>query len=197
MRETIILDVETSGLNDNENGLCSVAMKNPRSDDALYFTLKPLKNMKYEDEALRVNGFNHDDLMRYGLFESEGVQLIIDFVRANYKTRPLIIGYNVGFDIGFLKAMFKRNGYEFFDFFSYEKVCVLMMARFMHYIDLYKFENHKLTTVVKTLFPDMDLSEAHNSLFDVDITQKVYDEFVYKIKGDGIYERKGEKTIFN
>ena len=83
-----------------------------------------------------------------------------------------VAGYNVGFDIKHLRALFERNGLNIDDYFKpvnadvFEQVKRAGIQKALPYLP-----DRKLTTVAKHL--GVNLENAHDALADIKATREV------------------------
>jgi DNA polymerase III epsilon subunit-like protein len=98
----IFVDVETGGIEPRINALLSIGAVSGK--DKFYTEIKPANGFKVEQQALAVNG-----LYNYKEHEktlNEGIQDFKDWVDS-LDTTKIISGWNVQFDVEFLKVGFK------------------------------------------------------------------------------------------
>ena len=178
------LDTETTGLEVSDSAAFELAFILVDSGNVICercFFLNPLsETIKYHEEAGKVHGYSEQDIKSFSP-ESEQVPKIANFLTEarelwkhdGSKSEKLVIaGYNVGFDIGHLKALLERNGYKFEDYFSdivadvYGQVKKAGMQKALPYLP-----DRKLGTVAKHL--GVNLENAHDALADIKATRDV------------------------
>ena len=132
-------------------------------------------------KALLVNGINQHT------WEGEKEILILrEFIRWAREemgdTYNLPMGFNVGFDIDFLKAAFARHpSLKFTDALSYRSLDVAQMAMWARVVGvLPDTRDMKLTTLCKAL--KIDTEGAHDSSVDVRMTFDLF-EVLYELLG--------------
>lgn len=127
MKNTLaVLDTETGGLDPQKNPitqLAAIAVEPTRFKELsrIDFYVKPYgSKWIIEDEALKRTQLKMRDILA-GVNYKVACGNCIEFFRAlnkggKPKTRPIIIGHNIGFDIGMLKMLFELNGKDLYDY---------------------------------------------------------------------------------
>lgn len=183
-KKRVWLDLETTGLNAKTNGIVELAVlieHGGKIIDELLLQIKPFKGCIIEQEALDINGQSLESIKSFSK-EKKQVAKLVKFLDAHGIYKRPIAGYNVQFDIRFLKQLLKRNGVFFTDYFNYYDVDVYS---FVKYIDV-PTKNKKLITVCE--YFDIKLENSHNALFDIKATYELYKKlnFMY-LKNKVIY----------
>ena len=107
----IFLDVETGGLSPETDALLEIGAVFVEDNNIVgeYSQLIiPSDDLKIHETALRVNKLNIEDIHCTGRFEDE---VLVDFLAEANKYNMVnakIAGWNVSFDVEFLKNLFKR-----------------------------------------------------------------------------------------
>ena len=84
----------------------------------------------------------------------------------------IIAGYNVGFDIGHIKALLERNGYRLEDYFINVIADVFLQVKKAGVQKALPYlPDRKLGTVAKHL--GVSLENAHDALADIEATREV------------------------
>lgn len=130
--------------------------------------------------ALEISGktidcFNHydDSKFSYDRFLS-AIQDNIDVDDKN--DRFVIAGYNVGFDIGFIKDWFKDIGsdsVQFKDLFHYKSLDVFALVFSLRVLGKIGTENDKLETICNHFGISID---AHDALSDIVATKQLFEK---------------------
>lgn len=113
--DIIVIDVETGGFNPRKNPITQIAAKGFRSDtfeEIFSFScyIKPYNNLEIEESALNATGVNITDVLN-GLKINDAISELqsnfkkIKDMGSNIK-KPILLGHNIGFDIGFLNYAF-------------------------------------------------------------------------------------------
>ena len=198
MKKILWLDTETTGLNPNIHGLREVGFIVEIDGVVMekgVFYINPFtyqKQIEIDDYALSISNKTIEELKTYNrssLSLKEFMRTIVKYVNVNSKEDVFTIaGYNVGFDIGFIKAWFEdldiKDGYK--TLFNYKALDVFSLVFFLRYQDLINAENDKLETLCKYFNIDID---AHNALSDILATKQLYEIIVDKY----INKNNGEK----
>ena len=199
MKKKILwLDTETTGLNPNIHGLREVGFIVEIDGVVMekgVFYINPFtyeKQIEIDDYALFISNKTIEELKTYdrsSLSSKEFIRTIVKYVNVNSKEDVFTIaGYNVGFDIGFIKAWFDDLGLKdaYKTLFHYKALDVFSLVFFLRNLDLIDTENDKLETLCKYFNIDID---AHNALSDILATKQLYEIIVDKY----INKNNGEK----
>jgi DNA polymerase III epsilon subunit family exonuclease len=180
-----VFDVETTGLDCNDNEILSIAalILDERLQETKRLVVYAMPDKGVEPEAAKVNGYTQAKWLANGaVSQYTMVKEICRFVKDYVALIPL--GHNVDFDIGFLKALFKRHNLErdYRKFFSYHRIDTVAMAVTF---DLIKFgikgPEYKLGALCQRF--DIPLENAHDALCDVEATATLYKKIVDALGG--------------
>jgi len=107
-----IIDVETSGLSTDKNCILQVGSIITDSDLNVLHTYKsyvrPWEGASIEESAIAINGIT-EDKYKDAPTEVEAFLALQDLLRKPKYNPPTYVGYNVQFDIGFVKSLCFRN----------------------------------------------------------------------------------------
>ncbi len=103
----ISLDVETSGPIPGDYSMLSLgACVVGESKEEFYVELKPLNNNAVP-EALKVTGFNMDELSKSGVLPEVAMSMLKKWVlQVSNGASPVFVGFNAGFDWSFVNWYF-------------------------------------------------------------------------------------------
>lgn len=170
----IVLDTETGGLT-TDYSLLSVAGiildDNLDVKEDFHFLVAPLHKDDYSctEEALQVNGidlgWHYDNAYTY-----QSGQFQIGCVLAQYATQYIPIGWNVDFDISFIRAYLPVVARSL----HYRKLDVNSVARFMNI----KYGTNMGSLVNWAEYFKLDASKAHDALVDCYLTLGVLKGFL-------------------
>ena len=185
MKKVLWLDVETTGLDCRKHGLREVGFIieiDGVEVDKGVFRINPFtyttKDVEIDDYALEISGVSIEDLESYDSSSycfKELMNKLVKYVNVNDKNDCFVIaGYNVAFDIGFIKEWFKEMGLQdsYKDLFHYKSLDVFSIVFALRHIGLNSAENDKLETICNYFGIEI---EAHNALSDIEATKKLYE----------------------
>ena len=189
----IWIDIETSGVNLEKNFILQLSYIIEEDNKILLTNDLKMQKINFTDEdidlkALEVNGINIEEIKTYPSIEAQIKVFIEDIYKFftkdelyNYKKKPIICGYNVAFDISFLKKAFEELGLQFNHFFSFMHYDVMQVVNGLRLFGKINTENIKLATVLKffNLLPE-DGSKLHNSMVDILLTKKLDNEIMQR-----------------
>jgi DNA polymerase-3 subunit epsilon len=134
--------------------------------------------VEIDEYALEISKVTIDDLVGYDRASycfKELMKKLTKYVNVNIKEDVFVIaGYNVAFDIGFLKEWFKEMGLQdsYKDLFHYKSLDVFSLVFNLRHLGLNSAENDKLETMCNYFDIQID---AHNALSDIEATKKLYE----------------------
>lgn len=188
MAKYLIFDTETTGLNPKKcaiHQLSATAVVTDENDmlrkkDMFDIYIKPFDDAQMEDAALIVNGVKPDfndakyvpEAKALKDFQAYMKQFVSPFDK---KDKFHVVGFNVKFDVDFLRNLFTRCGDKYYGSWFWSNALDLM--------DLWGFEltdersnmlNFQLGTVCNLLGIPVDSKQLHNSAYDTDITVKAF-----------------------
>jgi DNA polymerase III epsilon subunit-like protein len=102
----------------------------------------------------------------------------VDKYNKNDKFIP--VGYNVNFDIGFLREFFLKNGNKYYgSYFDYHFLDGMALTFFMRYIGKLNLENYRLETSCKHYGIEIN---AHDALSDIEGTRDLILQIAKELK---------------
>ena len=185
MKKVLWLDTETTGLDCKKHGLREVGfiieIDGVEVDKGVFY-INPFtyttRDVEIDDYALQISGVTIDDLKGYDRASfcfKELMNKLVKHINVNIKEDVFVIaGYNVGFDIGFIKEWFKEMGLEksYKDIFHYKSLDVFGLVFILKHLNLIDTENDKLETLCRYFSISIN---AHNALSDIEATKNLYE----------------------
>ncbi len=181
----MFLDVETTGLNPKKDRIVEIAiifeMEN-KEKKVFHRFIKHEEYPKGYEKAFKINGLTKEYLEKNGDNEIQVYNELIAFLdneisKYDKEDKCIIAGYCVGFDDGFLRALFDMYSNRYYG--SYFMSCLLdVRSTVAEYVKRknVKFVNYKLGTVCKIFGIEI---ETHKAMSDIKATYDLY----YKIRG--------------
>lgn len=195
-QKLIFIDVETTGVNPDCNGLTQISGCVQIDDDVAesfdYF-VRPFPQDLIESSALEVTGIDRRQFLPPEHPDHLAVpgQLFEDpkeiYVRMHTMFKKYIdqydksdkfqfIGYNAhSFDMPFMRKFWEKNGDRFFgSWFWYPCLDVMLIwAQILQSVRA-ELPNFKLATVAKHAGIDVDESRLHDSQYDIELTRELW-----------------------
>ena len=170
MDNIFFIDFETGGLDPLIHGVCSCTLESLDGNYIFSETFLP-QNKIYSDVALRINGHNIDSMTRIGV---NSIRLLdyLNRIHHTQHTHIVLIGWNVEFDIKFLKELYSYNSVELLKPILSIDLCDIARNH------ITEVPNYKLGTIYKHYFKDYDCQMAHTSIYDVHMVRRIYEKFV-------------------
>ncbi len=182
----VVIDIETSGLNAQENALLEIAaitlnldeQGNIYQDKKCHFHIEPFENALINPDSMKINGI---DLKadRGALSEKEAITQMFQMVRRSVKetgcNRAVIVAHNAAFDLGFLKAAvertkIKRDPFHPFASFDTASICGFFYGQTV------------LAKACSAAGIEFSHKEAHSALYDTEKTAEIFCKMVNELK---------------
>lgn len=184
----IVFDVETTGLDSVEQDiiqLAGVLKIDGKVYETFNFFCQPFRYDTIQVKALEVNKTTVEQLRTYPTPQAACNAFcdILDKYVFGYKTKFTLVGQNIGFDIGFVKQFFVKNGKEalYEKYFTRQSLDLISVTMFLRMFGkLPSEDNFKLTTIAKSLGINTD--NAHDALADVNLVIDVLDQYSKLLK---------------
>ena len=178
-KKVLYFDVETTGLDPVKHDIVQIAGLveiNGEVKEEFEFKARPLgKEEDVSQEALDIHGYTLESIREFPEARETYNKLTalfgkyIDKYNKADKFTPA--GYNVGFDMNFLKEFFNKNGDVYFgSWLNWKKVDPLPLLYFLDYSDRVSLSNYRLVTVCEHFGVKID---AHDALSDIKATREV------------------------
>ncbi len=174
----VVIDVETSGFNCDDNALLELAAIIIAIDDSdkiypkqtLHFHIKPFKNAKISKSAMEFNNILIGHPFRNEVNEktalSELYKTINEALKITNCTKAILVGHNANFDLRFIKSATKRCGLQlaFHQFSTLDTVSLSALA----------YGETVLAKAIKKASINWSNNEAHSALYDCEKTAELF-----------------------
>lgn len=176
------IDVETTGVDHNKNAMVQLSGMieiDGEVKEKLNLLVSPVKGDLVSQEALRVIGKTMDELRDYPS-ASDQYNLLIKTMekyvdRYDKSDKFYFIGYNSRFDEAFVRRFFEKCGDVYFgSWFHWPAIDVTNLAAVHFMQNGGRPHNFKLMTVANALGIEVDEAKAHDAMYDIVITKKIY-----------------------
>ena len=183
----VVIDIETSGFDPNQNAILEIAAITLKMDDegflapdeTLQFNVKPFENAILEPTALAFNGIDPDNPLRDAVDEKIALEAIFKLVRngikANDCTRAVIVAHNAHFDHSFLMAASERAGIKRNPFHPFATFDTASLSGLV-------FGQTVLAKACEAAEMPFDHKQAHSALYDTEKTAILFCEIVNRFK---------------
>lgn len=181
MAKVIYIDTETTGFDPKKHGLTEVGaivVENYIEVDHINLYINATTysvEKEITKEAIDLCGKNLCDLVSYP-HQSTSFGSFMAWCREHSKNEKIqLVGYNIDFDIKFIKAWFKENDEDFYNIFSHRTLDVLDLVRHLHHACVLRTKDGKLATLCEHF--DIPI-EAHTAKGDARATMLLHRELL-------------------
>lgn len=184
----LYFDVETTGLNPRVNDIVQLAgiiEIDGEIKERFNYRIQPFSFENISQEALDITGNTIEGLKNHTkpfVIYKELINMFSRYVdKFNKADKFVPVGYNVNFDIGFLREWFIKNGDLYYgSWINYKYVDPLAVFYMLESIGKVNYPDYKLSTVCEHLGFSID---AHDALSDISATRDVYKYLVKQLGG--------------
>lgn len=190
MAKLFVFDTETTGLNFWQHGIHQLAgciEIDGEVKEYFEFNIQPHPATKIDEEALSISGIITADLVLYESQKSvysKLIEIMSKYVdRYNKLDKFFLVGYNnASFDNPFFRAFFKQCGDIYFgSWFWSSPIDVFILASQYLMNERHLMENFQQGTVAKYLGIEVDNTQLHTAVYDVEILLQIYKKVTNKL----------------
>lgn len=186
----VIIDIETSGLNAQTDGILEIAAIFPAMDDQgylycadkIHFHVTPFEGANLDPKALEFTGIDPFNPLRGAVDEHHALTEIFKMVRKQQKNndcnRSLIVAHNASFDQGFINKAIERCNLKRVPFHPFASFDTASMAGLT-------LGQTVLAKACEQANIAYDNNEAHSALYDTEVTAELFFYMVNKWKALG------------
>jgi DNA polymerase III subunit epsilon len=186
----LFIDTETGGLDPNSSSIISFAA-------VLWEDRKVCQSMQIfinedpffaEPQSLAINNIDVAWLKDNGLSVSDAVKNICEFVRLNRigpADRFQLAGHNVGFDVGFLKRLFRLGGGDFQALFAHRTIDTSAIVSFLAMSNRINIESPSSSEAFAYFGIEFSPGERHTALGDALATAELYNRLLDTVQRNG------------
>lgn len=182
------MDTETSSLDSKHGDILQLAVLvdiDGIVEDRKFWELRPLDPLSISDEALECNMLTREQIMMFrptpDVFK-EIIHFLDKHISKFDKTDKFwIAGYNVRFDIDFLRALFDKMGHKYYgSYFKNYYLDVMELMMLNSFISGIIPESFKLIDVAKSF--NLEGINFHNASADINTTRELFLRLLAEIK---------------
>lgn len=184
----IVVDVETSGLDPENNALLEIAIvtltMNEQGkfalDETLAFHVEAFPGALFDPESLAITNIDPGYPLRYAIPEHQALHFIFQKIHQCLETtgcqRAVFVGHNVWFDLAVIKAAVKRARIHKTPFHNFTVFDTATLAGFI-------FGETVLARALRSAKISFDITKAHSAIYDAQKTAALFCHMVnsYKI----------------
>lgn len=143
MTRLLVIDTEASGPDPTVHSILSFAglvWEDGREGDALSLLINE-PPLSYAATASTIHGIDPLAIRKYGRSPSDAVAILNAYCEREFhylsaETRVVLVGHNVGFDVAFLKRLYRLAGRSYDSVFSHRVVDTASIMRFLMMLDI-------------------------------------------------------------
>lgn len=186
----VVIDVETSGLNPQTDGLLELAAITLKMDEhgdlqqdqQFHCHIQPFAGANINPDSLKINGIDIDNPLRGAIPEDQAITDLFKMVRKAVKDngcqRAIIVAHNATFDQAFLQSAVKRINAKRDPFHPFAMLDTATLAGFM-------YGQTVLVKACQLANIPFDGKQAHSALYDTERTAQLFCTMVNKLKALG------------
>ena len=187
LNKLVWIDIESTGLDPKRNDIIQLGFIIEIDNKIVHkekFNLQPFDYSTIEPKALETNHLTIEQIKTFEqpqVIYKKLVNILGTYVNKYDRNDKFIpCGYNVNFDIGFLREFFLKNGDKYFgSWFDYHYLDGMALVFLMRYLGKLKLENYRLETSAKHYGIKIN---AHDALSDIEATRELILEIAKEIK---------------
>lgn len=192
MNKIMYFDTETTGTNEVKHDIiqlaCIVEIDGEVKEEK-EFRMRPIDaNFQVEQEALIAHGFTEEQIRNFPdprVTYGEIISFLSKYVdRFNKLDKFSPCGYNVDFDIRFLRQFFMKMGDKYYgSWFNWNVIDPLQIVKYMVGCGWIKPERNNLETIVK--YFNLPEFKAHDAMADIRATRELklhFDKLIFREK---------------
>lgn len=174
----VVIDVETSGFNEQTDALleiCAIILGMDEEGSffaktTLHYHVEPFIGANIEASAIKFNGIDIDNPFRLAVPEKKALSEIFDHINEELETeecsRAILVGHNAFFDLGFVKAATLRANLKspFHQFSTIDTVSLSALC----------CGETVLAKAISKMDIEWDNNEAHSALYDTQKTSELF-----------------------
>ena len=174
----VVIDVETSGFNEQTDALleiCAIILGMDEEGSffaktTLHYHVEPFKGANIEASAIKFNGIDIDNPFRLAVPEKKALSEIFDHINEELETeecsRAILVGHNAFFDLGFVKAATLRANLKspFHQFSTIDTVSLSALC----------CGETVLAKAISKMDIEWDNNKAHSALYDTQKTSELF-----------------------
>ena len=174
----VVIDVETSGFNEQTDALleiCAIILGMDEEGSffaktTLHYHVEPFKGANIEASAIKFNGIDIDNPFRLAVPEKKALSEIFDHINEELEaeecSRAILGGHNAFFDLGFVKAATRRANLKspFHQFSTIDTVSLSALC----------CGETVLAKAISKMDIEWDNNEAHSALYDTQKTSELF-----------------------
>jgi DNA polymerase III epsilon subunit-like protein len=180
------VDTETTGLDSRKHFAFQISYLIEENNRLLLertLEMRPdnYKQFEFDSEAEDIHGYSKEKILSLPS-ESEQFGVLLKDLQQYGENRLTITGYNVSFDIYFLRALFARNessnrkAKKFYDYFDYMHCDVMQLVQAHRVAGKLDLPSIELEKVCRHF--GISTEGAHNSMVDIVNTKAIFDRLV-------------------
>lgn len=174
----VVVDIETSGVNPEQNALlemCAVFVEMDmngifHTTEHIYEHILPFEGARLDAESLEFNNIDPYQPLRFAISEAEALENIFKIVQKKIRihncSRAVLVGHNAWFDLLFLKAATKRSDLKspFHSFTCFDTATLSGLV----------YKQTVLSKALDVAGIEFDGKEAHSAIYDAKKTAELF-----------------------
>ena len=185
MPRLLVIDTETGGLDALTHSILTlgaVVWDNGELVDTFEIVIAE-PSIVADPDALKVNRINLKDVRKDGISPESSVQRIDAFLNEYFKPdeRVPLVGHNVGFDIDFLRRLYRLGNGDYEKRFSHRTVDTAGIIRFLIVAGLIDLDSGSSSAAFKYFGVSIEDQDRHTALGDAIATATLFTRLVRSV----------------
>lgn len=175
----LFIDTETGGIDPVEHSLFSIGIIVWENGNTIFEDEIYLKDNIYKTtaQALEINNINISQIDKIGLDKQDVIKKLKAIKKEYFNnTIMTVAGHNVGFDISFLKQLYKENHSVFLEDFSHRIIDTSSILQFLFFSG--KLETNISSSDVAFQHFNIKVEKRHTALDDCKATVELFNKLI-------------------
>jgi DNA polymerase III epsilon subunit-like protein len=173
MTRLFVIDTETGGLDPEKYSLLTLAgavWDDGQILETIEISVQEV-SLSVEPEAMMVNRIDLAEHERWAISPVQAVRLLDEFLDRHFAPHSVTLaGHNVGFDVGFLRRLYRLALESYPERFSRRNIDTASILGFLNLCGIIKLEKPSLDNAIKIFNIPHDFRLRHTAIGDVLLT---------------------------
>lgn len=187
----LVIDTETGGLDSEKHSILTIAGVCLDTDKGTVTPLFDLlireATLSVDKQAMEVNKIDLNVVVKDGLSPADAVTQIVEKLQNNFPIgkQILLAGHNVGFDVAFMKRLFRLSGttHDFGKMFSHRVLDSASLIQYLQLVGIAEAGSPNLDMLLKVAEVPYETNMRHTAIGDARLTAQAISNLIVWMKG--------------